>query len=101
MANLTPPFVASNHLSLALKIRDGKYERVPELYSEELMRVITWMIKKDPKERPSVEDLLNLPNVSIRLREKNMKKHMSQIDKVSKELEKKQKELDQKQRELD
>jgi NIMA (never in mitosis gene a)-related kinase len=40
LANLSPPFVASNHLALALKIREGKYERIPENYSEELMRVI-------------------------------------------------------------
>ena len=29
MANLSPPFQANNHLSLALKIRDGVFERIP------------------------------------------------------------------------
>ena len=45
------------------------------------MRVIKWMINKDPNERPSVEDLLNLPNVSIRLREKNIKINIQQMEK--------------------
>lgn len=76
MANLSPPFQANNHLSLALKIRDGVFERVPEEYSEELMRVIRWMLKPEQKSRPNVEDLLNLPNVSIRLRERALKRNI-------------------------
>ena len=49
MANLSPPFQANNHLSLALKIKEGKYERIPEEYSAELMRVIRWMLKPEQK----------------------------------------------------
>ena len=81
MANLSPPFQANNHLSLALKIRDGKYERIPPKYSEELMRVIRWMLKPEAKQRPNVEDLLNLPNVSIRLRERALKRKISHMEK--------------------
>jgi NIMA (never in mitosis gene a)-related kinase len=76
MANLSPPFTANNHLSLALKIRDGVFDRIPEEYSEELMRVIRWMLKPEQKSRPNVEDLLNLPNVSIRLRERALKRNI-------------------------
>lgn len=47
MANLDPPFKANNHLALALKIKDGVFSRIPEQYSEELMRVITWMLKPE------------------------------------------------------
>jgi NIMA (never in mitosis gene a)-related kinase len=61
---------------LALKIRDGVFERIPEEYSEELMRVIRWMLKPEQKSRPNVEDLLNLPNVSIRLRERALKRNI-------------------------
>lgn len=85
--------MANNHLALALKIRDGKFERIPNDYSEELMRVIQWMIKTDPNERPNVEDLLNLPNVSIRLREKAQKNGQKQLSKKQLELEKKEQEL--------
>jgi hypothetical protein len=81
MANFSTPFQANNHLSLALKIRNGKYERIPPKYSRELMRVIRWMLKPEAKQRPNVEDLLNLLNVSIRLRERALKRKISQMEK--------------------
>jgi hypothetical protein len=34
------------------------------------------MLKPDSKQRPNVEDLLNLPNVSIRLRERALKRNI-------------------------
>lgn len=40
MAALHPPFTAQNHLSLAVKIKAGKFERLPPRYSEELQRVV-------------------------------------------------------------
>ena len=40
MAALRPPFKAQNHLSLAMKIKAGKFDRIPETYSDELWRVI-------------------------------------------------------------
>jgi NIMA (never in mitosis gene a)-related kinase len=68
--------MANNHLALALKIKDGKFKRIPDRYSDEMMRVVNWMLKLDSKERPNVEDLLNLPHVSIRLRERGLKKNL-------------------------
>ena len=44
-----------------MKIKAGVIERIPSEYSEELMRVIRWMLKVDTKQRANVEDLLNLP----------------------------------------
>ena len=87
MANLAPPFTANNHLSLALKIRDGNYKRIPSTYSEELMRVIRWMLKNDSAARPNVEDLLNLPRVSIRLRERALKRKKAHIEKKQEEIQ--------------
>lgn len=86
MANLAPPFQANNPCTLALKIRDCQFNRVPEKYSEELMRVIRWMLKSEPKQRPNVEDLLNLPRVSIRLRERALKRKKIHIEKKSEEI---------------
>ena len=40
MAALHPPFKAANHLSLAMKIKAGKFDRIPERYSDELWRVV-------------------------------------------------------------
>jgi len=36
MCALRPPFEATNHLSLAIKIKDGKFERIPMQFSEDL-----------------------------------------------------------------
>ena len=47
MAALHPPFQAQNHLSLAMKIKNGKFERIPNRYSEELHRVVSWMLCQD------------------------------------------------------
>jgi len=71
---------------LALKIKDGVFSRIPEQYSEELMRVIRWMLKPDQKERPNVEDLLNLPNVSVRLRERALKRNIEHMKKKQEEI---------------
>lgn len=39
-----PPFDATNHLSLAVKINAGKFARIPAKYSEDLHRAIRWML---------------------------------------------------------
>jgi NIMA (never in mitosis gene a)-related kinase len=90
MAALLPPFFAENQLSLALKIKQGSFKRLPSRYSDELNRAIKWMLKVEPKERPNVEDLLNLPHVSMRLREKALKKNMVHMKKKEEEVKKKE-----------
>ena len=57
-------------MALALKIKEGKFERIPPRYSEELHRVICWMLTLEQKRRATIDDLINLPLVSVRLREK-------------------------------
>lgn len=73
MAALHPPFEATNHLSLAMKIKSGKYERVPMRYSDHLQKTIESMISVDPETRPTAEELLQIPQVAIRVREKKLK----------------------------
>jgi serine/threonine protein kinase len=66
VASLRPPFEASNQMALAVKIKAGKYERIPSIYSEELWRVINLMLTSEQEKRPSVDDLLNIPHISLR-----------------------------------
>ena len=86
IAALRPPFEASTQLSLALKIKEGKYGRLPKIYSEELWRVITLMLFPEQEKRPSVDELLNIPQISIRLREKRMKESFSKLKKREEEV---------------
>jgi len=78
---------------LALKIKQGSFQRVPSRYSDELQRVINWMLKTEPKQRPSVEDLLNVPHVSMKLREKALKKNLVHMKRKEEEVKKKEQEL--------
>ena len=58
---------------MALKIKAGKVARIPPRYSDELNRVIMWMMTVDMNRRPSVDDLVNIPQVAIRIKERKVK----------------------------
>lgn len=47
LSALAPPFDATNHISLAVKITAGRFPRIPSQYSEDLYRAIRWMLQVD------------------------------------------------------
>jgi NIMA (never in mitosis gene a)-related kinase 2 len=53
IAALRRPFEASNHLALAKKIEEGKFDRIPLRYSENLFALIKQMLLVDPERRLS------------------------------------------------
>lgn len=101
MAALKPPFEAANQLSLAEKIKNGKFDRLPSKYSEELQRVVAWMLRVNPEERPTVDDLLNVPQISLRLREKRLKENYNALKKKEEELKKKEQDLIDKEKQIE
>ena len=48
LAALHPPFRANSHVNLAKTINNGKFERIPQMYTDELWRVIQKMITLNP-----------------------------------------------------
>lgn len=64
------------------------------------MRVIRWMLQTEAHERPNVEDLLNLPHVSMRLRERALKRNLQHMRRKEEEVDKKEQKLAQKAREI-
>lgn len=44
-----------------MKINTGKYPRIPSRYSDALFDAIRSMLSTDPKRRPRIEDILDLP----------------------------------------
>ncbi len=63
-----PPFEASNQLALAMKIKTGRFERIPSNYSEELQRFIRALIEVDQARRISVESALEAREMAARMR---------------------------------
>jgi len=94
MAALRPPFEATSQMALALKIKEGKYSRLPKIYSEELWRVITLMLSPEKEKRPAVEDLLNFPQISLRLREKRLKESFEKLKRREQDLKNKDSKYD-------
>ena len=101
MAGLKPPFEAANQLSLAVKIKSGKFDRLPAKYSDELQRVVSWMLRVNPEERPTVDDLLNVPQISLRLREKRLKENQSILKKKQEDVQKKETDISVKEKSLE
>lgn len=69
LAALRPPFDANNQVALAVKINEGRFDRLPRCFSEELMRAVAWMLRRDIDRRPKVEDLERLPSLVVPIRE--------------------------------
>lgn len=88
MASLHPPFQAENQMALAEKIKHEKPKPIPTRYSRELGRVITWMLSKSMSERPTVEELFNVPEVSMRMREKRLVENSEFVRKREEEYKK-------------
>ncbi|XP_019725383.1 NIMA-related kinase 12 [Hippocampus comes] len=65
---LTPPFAASNLLSLYCKITKGEYEPVPELYSPNISSLIQRMLNIQPQNRPSAARIVDSTFVQDHLR---------------------------------
>ena len=86
LTSLHPPFEAHNHLSLALKIKSGKVDKLPEKYSDNLCKVIFWMMNVDQNKRPSIKDIILIPDVNIRIKERKIKEGYQKLKKYENEL---------------
>lgn len=84
-----------------MKIKNGKIERIPSQYTEELFKVIQWMMNLDKNKRPSVEDLMQHPKISKYIKESGIKEVMSGIKKKEDELIKKEKVIKDKETDIE
>ncbi len=93
LAALKPAFEAKNHLALAMKIKEGKFERIPMKYSGELQKLIEVMLNLNPEKRPTADILLRFPILDMRVKEKKLREKFGRAKYIEEELEKKEKEL--------
>ena len=97
---LHPPFEAHNHLSLALKIKSGKVEKIPEIYSQNLEKIILWMMNVEQDKRPSIRDIIAIPEVNTRIKEKKIKDGYQKLKKFESELKMREENLIEEEKKL-
>ena len=67
-----PPFDAKTHLHLIQKIKDGRVEPLPSIYSPELQSTIKSCLKTNPLQRPDTAALLSLPIMRVMRKEREI-----------------------------
>ena len=82
-----PPFNAKTHFNLVQKIKDGRVNPLPSIYSPELQNVIKSCLKTNPLLRPDTAQLLNLPIIRL-MRKENEVVELGRVLKSSEELAK-------------
>ena len=58
---LCPPFNADNIVGLAMKIRGGRYRKLPMSYSSQLAEAIQRMLQVNAAQRCSIDNIVELP----------------------------------------
>lgn len=57
LTTLSQPFNGNSIMELARSITRGHYDPLPDHYSNDLSRVISWMLQIDPTKRPTISQL--------------------------------------------
>lgn len=61
MVALNPPFQARDMKGLYNKVIKGVYPKIPNMFSSDLSSMIGSLLKVNPKQRPSTEQILHMP----------------------------------------
>ncbi|KHJ31819.1 putative protein kinase [Erysiphe necator] len=80
-----PPFNAKTHFQLIQKIKEGKVSPLPNIYSNDLKRVINSCLIVNPDRRPDTAALLKIPAVKLMRKEWEVLK-ISRTIKIQEEL---------------
>ena len=67
MITLRPPFRAQNMEGLYNKVCKGQFSRIPDKFSEDLSKIIQYLLQINPILRPSCEQILNHPIIQKRI----------------------------------
>ena len=60
----SPPFDATNQIALAMKIRAGKTTRIPSAFSEDLWKVIRYMLQVEVRKPSIAASTIDLESIS-------------------------------------
>ena len=67
MITLRPPFRAQNMEGLYNKVCKGQFSRIPDKFSDDLYKVVQFLLQVNPISRPSCEQILNHPIIQNRI----------------------------------
>ena len=67
MITLRPPFRAQNMEGLYNKVCKGQFNRIPDKFSDDLYKVVQFLLQVNPISRPSCEQILNHPIIQKRI----------------------------------
>lgn len=70
--SLAPPFRAKDMNGLFKKVTNGVFDEPPKMYSNDLVKLITSMIKVNPKDRPSCNQILRTAEVQLKMKQFNL-----------------------------
>lgn len=60
---LVPPFTGRHMESLSKNIVDGRFSRIPDMYSSDMQKIIAFLLNVESGYRPSIEVILHHPTV--------------------------------------
>eukprot|EP01039_Chlorochromonas_danica_P006718 gene6718-7427_t len=69
LAALQPPFQASSLVALSQVVLRGEYEPLPSRYSRTMTRCVRWLLTKDFRARPHINQVLDFLAEKVGLRE--------------------------------
>lgn len=101
LCSLKPPFQAKTHLQLQEKIKAGVFAPIPEHYSHRLKMCISACLITDPRERATVNQLLQDSSFKIYRKEWELAQKETRMKQQEKEMELMEKGLKKYERELD
>ncbi|XP_073835283.1 nek2 [Musca autumnalis] len=61
MCALRPPFKGKEFTQLSANISNGKFNKIPEIYSKDLQEIIAFMLEVEYEQRPSIEVISRHP----------------------------------------
>ena len=68
LCTLKPPFMGSSFTRLKKAVKSGIYQSIPQYYSNDLKKIISWMIQIDPDERKSAQELLDTKVIKLKIK---------------------------------
>ena len=84
-----PPFDARTHFELIQKIKSGRFDPLPSVYSPELQDVVKNCLRTNPLQRPDTASLLQLPVVRMMRKERQVVDLGNELREKARQLESK------------